>query len=199
MINIRMEKPTLYDELELPKNCTSAEIKQQYRILAQIHHPDKGGDEEKFKRIKLAYEILSDTAKRAHYDSTGEHYDDANIDNEVINRLSNMISHFTQQINPDVDDLILRMKVDIHQAQHQTNNAILECNNIIKKLTLIAQKIKLKKEGENLLKTLVETKITQRQNELNGHRRTLLVFAKMLEVLEDYHFSLEEWQLMIQS
>lgn len=193
-----MEQPTLYDELGLPKTCTSAEIKHQYRILAQIHHPDKGGDEEKFKKIKLAYEILSDPAKRAHYDSTGEHYDDANIDNEVVNRISNMISHFTQQINPEVDDLILRMKVDIHQAQHQVNNAILECNNVIKKLNTIAQKIKLKKEGENLLKTLVETKITQRHNELNAHRRTLLVFAKMLELLEDYHFSLEEWQLMIQ-
>jgi curved DNA-binding protein CbpA len=198
MINIIMEQPTLYDELELPKNCTSEEIKQKYRTLAQIHHPDRpGGNEEKFKRIKLAYETLGDPTKRAHYDSTGEHYDDTNIDNEVYTRLSNMVSHFTQHINPDVDDLILKMKVDIHQAQHQANNAILECNNIIKKLNTIAQKIKLKKEGENLLKTLVEAKITQRQHELTTHRRTLIVFAKMLEILEDYHFSLEEWQLLI--
>ena len=198
MINIRMEQPTLYDELELPKNCTSEEIKHKYRILAQIHHPDRpGGNEEKFKRIKLAYETLGDPTKRAHYDSTGEHYDDTNIDNEVYTRLANMISHFTQHINPDVDDLILRMRVDIHQAQHQANNVILECNNTIKKLNTIAQKIKMKKEGENLLKTLVEEKITQRQHELTTHRRTLIVFAKMLETLEDYHFSLEEWQLLI--
>ena len=53
-----MEKPTLYDELELPKNCTSEEIKQKYRILAQLHHPDKGGDPQRFKRIKVAYEIF---------------------------------------------------------------------------------------------------------------------------------------------
>ena len=89
------------------------------------------------------------------------------------------------------------MRVDIHQAQHQANNVILECNNTIKKLNTIAQKIKMKKEGENLLKTLVEEKITQRQHELTTHRRTLIVFAKMLETLEDYHFSLEEWQLLI--
>ena len=67
-----------------------------------------------------------------------------------------------------------------------------------KQVTLSTLK-KMKKEGENLLKTLVEEKITQRQNELTTHRRTLIVFAKMLETLEDYHFSLEEWQLMIQS
>jgi curved DNA-binding protein CbpA len=194
-----MENNTLYDELELPKNCTSEEIKQKYRILAQIHHPDKGGDAEKFKRIKSAYETLSDPIKRSHYDSTGEQYDDVSINNEVFSRLSNMISQFTQFINPELDDLILKMKVDIHQAQGQTNNAIEECNNIIRKLNIIGKKIKLKKdEGENLLKSFVERKIKDKQSELLVYERSLIVFNKMLEVLEDYHYSNDEWQLFIQ-
>jgi curved DNA-binding protein CbpA len=189
---------TLYDELGLTPSCTPEEIKQKYRILAQLHHPDKGGSEELFKRIKLAYETLSDPVKRSHYDSTGEHYDDANIDNEVLGRLSNMITHHTQQINPEIDDLILRMKVDIYQAQRNVASAITECDNNIRKFNIIIKKIKLKKEGENLLKSMVETKITQKQNELASHRRTLIVFTKMLEILDDYHFSSEEWQLLIQ-
>ena len=119
-----MENNDLYDELELPRNCTFDEIKQQYRTLAQINHPDKGGDEKKFIRIKEAYETLSDPIKRAHYDNTGDYYQDSNINNEVQNRLSNMISHFTQQINPEIDDLILKMKVDIYEAQRNTNQAI---------------------------------------------------------------------------
>jgi DnaJ-class molecular chaperone len=194
-----MENNTLYDELELPRNCTPDEIKQKYRTLAQIHHPDKGGDEEKFKRIKEAYETLSDPIKRSHYDNTGEHYEDTNISNEVNGRLANMISHFTQQINPEVDDLILKMKVDIYEAQRNTNQAINECNNTIRKLSIISKKIKLKKEGENFLKTVVDTKITYKQSELVGHKRTLLVFDKMLEILEDYHFSMGDWQLYLQN
>ena len=193
-----MENNDLYDELELPRNCTFEEIKQQYRTLAQINHPDKGGDEKKFIRIKEAYETLSDPIKRAHYDNTGDYYQDANINNEVQNRLSNMISHFTQQINPEIDDLILKMKVDIYEAQRNTNQAIVECNNIIRKLTIISNKIKLKQiEGENFLKKLVDVKITQKQTELSSHKRTLLVFDKMLEILEDYHFSMEDWQLYL--
>jgi DnaJ family protein A protein 2 len=54
MINIVMTT-SLYDDLELPKTCTSEEIKQKYRTLAQIHHPDKGGNEEKFKRMPTKY------------------------------------------------------------------------------------------------------------------------------------------------
>ena len=193
-----MENNTLYDELELPKNCTSEEIKQKYRILAQIHHPDKGGDVEKFKRIKSAYETLSDPVKREHYDSTGDHYDDANLESEVHTRLSNMVSQYSQQMNSEFDDLILKMKVDIHQAQAQTNNAIIVCTALIQKLNTVSKKIKLKKEGENLLKSFLEKKIKIHHNELVNHKRGLIVFARMLEILEDYHYSNNEWQLLIQ-
>jgi curved DNA-binding protein CbpA len=197
-----MENNTLYDELELPRNCTFEEIKQQYRILAQTYHPDKAvfGDEKKFIRIKEAYETLIDPIKRSHYDSTGAYYEDTNINNEVQNRLINMINHFTQQINPELDDLILKMKVDIYEAQSNTNKGIVECNNVIHKLNIISKKIKLKKEeGNNFLKTIVESKITHKQNELAGHKRTLLVFDKMLEILDGYHFSMEDWQLYLQN
>jgi len=193
-----MENNTLYDELELPKNCTSEEIKQKYRILAQTHHPDKGGDAEKFKRIKSAYETLSDPVKREHYDSTGDHYDDTNLDTEVYARLSNMVSQYSQQINPEFDDLILQMKFDIHHAQNQTNTAIVDCNTLITKLNIVAKKIKLKKEGENVLKSFVDKKINIHHTELVNHKRALIVFARMLEILEDYHYSHGDWQLLIQ-
>jgi len=39
--------------------------------LAVQHHPDKGGDEAKFKEISAAYEILSDSDKRSKYDKYG--------------------------------------------------------------------------------------------------------------------------------
>jgi curved DNA-binding protein CbpA len=198
MINIVMEQHTLYDDLELPKNCTFEEIKQKYRILAQIHHPDKGGDVEKFKKIKLAYEVLSDVTKREHYDSTGDHYNDNNLNTEVFGRLNVMLVQFIPQINPEFDDLILRMKVEIRALQDQTTNSITECNNSINKLTIITKKIKLKKEGENLLKSFAEKKIKQQQAELINFKRGLIVFARMLEILEDYHYSNDEWQLLIQ-
>jgi hypothetical protein len=69
---------------------------------------------------------------------------------------------------------------------------------MIQKLNVIAEKIKLKKPGENLLRSFVESRIEQYNNELATHHLTLIVYKKMLEVLEDYHFSLEEWKLMIE-
>jgi len=61
-----------YKLLEVDKSASDAEIKKAYRKLAVKHHPDKGGDPETFKEITRAYEVLSDSEKRAKYDKFGE-------------------------------------------------------------------------------------------------------------------------------
>jgi molecular chaperone DnaJ len=61
-----------YKVLGIDKKAAADEIKKKYRALARDLHPDKTkGDlekEEKFKAVSEAYEILSDTKKRAEYD-----------------------------------------------------------------------------------------------------------------------------------
>merc|ERR1719161_722293 len=61
-----------YKLLEVDKNASDSDIKKAYRKLAIKHHPDKGGDPEKFKEITRAYEVLSDSEKRQQYDRFGE-------------------------------------------------------------------------------------------------------------------------------
>jgi DnaJ-class molecular chaperone len=60
-----------YDILGVDKDASQNEIKKAYRKLVMIHHPDKGGDSEKFKQISEAYETLSDQEKRNSYDNPG--------------------------------------------------------------------------------------------------------------------------------
>lgn len=58
-----------YETLGISKNASDDEIKQSYRTLAKQHHPDKGGNKEKFQQIQEAYDVLSDTQKRNEYDN----------------------------------------------------------------------------------------------------------------------------------
>ena len=67
-----------YKILDIPEFSTQEEIKSAYRKLARKLHPDVAGNTEdailKFKEINEAYEILSNTAKKADYDSARKFY-----------------------------------------------------------------------------------------------------------------------------
>lgn len=55
--------------LGLPTDADTAAVRRRYRQLAREHHPDQGGNEEKFKEITEAYEVLSDPSKRAQWEA----------------------------------------------------------------------------------------------------------------------------------
>ncbi len=61
-----------YDTLGVPRNASAEAIKKAYRKLAREHHPDKSPNnpkaEDRFKDLSTAYDILSDSKKRASYD-----------------------------------------------------------------------------------------------------------------------------------
>ena len=58
-----------YDVLGVNEQSTSADITKAFKDLAKKHHPDRGGDESKFKEINEAYATLKDTQKRHEYDT----------------------------------------------------------------------------------------------------------------------------------
>jgi DnaJ family protein A protein 2 len=66
-----VDNKKLYDVLSMAKEASTNDIKKAYFKLAKEHHPDKGGDPEKFKEIQAAYEVLSNPEKRETYDKYG--------------------------------------------------------------------------------------------------------------------------------
>lgn len=64
-------KKDYYEILGVEKNASKEDIKKAFRKLAHKFHPDKGGDESKFKEVNEAYSVLSDDKRRAEYDSYG--------------------------------------------------------------------------------------------------------------------------------
>ncbi len=66
-----MAKRDYYEVLGVNKGASPDEIKKSFRRLAVQYHPDRGGDEAKFREVNEAYEVLKDESKRKRYDQFG--------------------------------------------------------------------------------------------------------------------------------
>ncbi len=66
-----MAKRDYYEVLGVGKSASADEIKKAFRKAAIENHPDRGGDEAKFKEANEAYEVLSNPDKRKRYDQFG--------------------------------------------------------------------------------------------------------------------------------
>jgi DnaJ family protein B protein 4 len=72
VVAARHQSNSFYKTLGVSPKASQKELKRAYLKMALKHHPDKGGDEETFKELSKAYDVLSDPEKRQLYDQYGE-------------------------------------------------------------------------------------------------------------------------------
>ena len=178
-----------YTELDVPIDASLETIKQRYRTLAQMHHPDKGGDEELFKLIKLAYEILSDPVRRKQYDITGE-TTTTNAKDEAIANIVQILLHVVPSFNVDKDDLIQIAEIETRTMLDLIYKDISVTERYIANLEKVSGKLRIKTSGENILNTFIVHQIQQRKQELENFKRRVQVCELMLEILKDYEYGL---------
>ena len=138
-----MEK-NFYRELGLDQNATKSEIKSSYRSLVKQHHPDAGGEKERFLAIQNAWETLNDPIKKEQYDRNffssnssfdslkenweeklnSKKYNSSNKDKEVetwIKEIYTPINRLISQIIKPLNNEIKELSADPYDDQLMEN------------------------------------------------------------------------------
>ncbi|MCK5456584.1 MAG: DnaJ domain-containing protein, partial [Melioribacteraceae bacterium] len=94
-----MSKRDYYEILGVDKNVSDDELKKAYRKLAMKYHPDRNPDDKEaeanFKESAEAYEVLSDSQKRAKYDRFGHQGMRGGQDFHGFSNANDIFSHFS--------------------------------------------------------------------------------------------------------
>ena len=123
----------LYQELGLKKNATKKEIKSSYRALVKKHHPDAGGEKERFLAIQNAWETLNDPIKKENYDK--QLYGSYSLSNELHINLKSRF-HSKKDSSSAKDKEVETWINDIYKPINRLINQIIKpLNHEIKELS----------------------------------------------------------------
>ena len=182
-----------YKVLDVSVEATSQQIKSAYRRLATKHHPDTGGDKEKFQSIQEAYAVLSDPEKKAYYDEYGEAPIDVTDSTlaKLVADATNKAMHELLQINEEMLNDVHAFYRYINVGKPSLEELILKETNKTKKSLSVS--ISGMKEGVS--------KVQKQQTLLEGKDKTdtmeviavtlIKIEQSILEQIEEKEYQLE--------
>ena len=112
-----------YQILGVNENASQDEIKKAYRKLAVEHHPDKGGDENKFKKISEAYDTIGDENKRSQYNNQRRN-PFANMGGGGFNPFEDMFNQMHTQRRRAVPDKVIEVFIGALESFNGSDKTI---------------------------------------------------------------------------
>lgn len=178
----------LYEILDVRKDASESDIKKAYRKKAQSSHPDKeGGDEELFKAVQKAYEILSDANKRKHYDETGEE-SKGNLNNDVIESLIGIVLNVVQGNDVKRNNILETAITLVHRQQDAHRSKRKQAETQYERLAEAARRIKCVEGKENILKLALESQASWIKIAIEEIDKVLSIGEEILVVISDYSY-----------
>lgn len=179
-----------YEILGLNKDADAKQIKKSFRDLSKIHHPDKGGNEEEFKRIVKAYEILSDPKRRKAYDEGRDYESIQSISDKAYNSLFGFIDSAINSFGfvPDHTDLVSIIEGKINESYRKNQNDMESSKKEIRFL----EDTKKRVVSGSMIIDFLNNQINSINNRIEGMEEYKLVLEMCLKLTTEWEYKYEE-------
>lgn len=187
---------TLYEILGLYPDATEEEIKDAYRRNSMIHHPDReGGDEETFKQVKAAYEVLSDPERRKRYDETGQTEEGPSEEEMLANAATNILvetlNSIPEWVTPTQDDFIERMVKRVDSRINKLERDVALGESALSKVRKLLGRFIKKDKGRNVFQDHLEREVVNLEAFLAEGTRRIALEVKLREYIQSYQFIMD--------
>ena len=184
----------LYKILGIKRNASPEEIKKAYKRTAKKTHPDKGGSDEEFQETNKAYEVLSNTKLRKHYDEHGTIDENDGPDKhsamkDVAQIFEMVITKNEERI--DYVNIITEMLSVFDQGKKSTKKSILESKKKIPYYEKIASRIATDDEKENIFESFIGGKISDLNHTIASAEEQLNRIEESIAIVEIYSCTVE--------
>lgn len=186
-----------YEVLGVPRDADATAIKRAYRNKANQHHPDKGGNRERFEEVTKANMVLSNPAKREKYDRTGTIDEDRpdNAESMIFNRAISSILQAAGSCggDPNYFDLVTIAKNLLSKEIAESEKAKLETMKA-REITLQFAKRLKRKKNKKQPEFLIRGVMQNAEACLNAIRVKDTIIANAqgaLKILDEYDFTKE--------
>ncbi len=181
---------SLYQTLGIGKDATKDEIKKAYRKLSKTMHPDVGGDEESFDKLKQAYDVLMDDDLRKLYDETGIIGKVVDRHNMFMSFISSKAVYALENFSDDpFFNLIDFLKGDLNDNIEKGRFTIIDVGTKKNTLQNKLKNIQNKKGGENLIAKVVELKVNEYSNHIEQIKSTIKDLEYCMDRIDEYSYS----------
>lgn len=188
----------LYVILGVSKSATDKEIKAAYRKLAMRWHPDRNAGsveaEEKFKKIKEAYEVLSDAVRRAHFDTTGDYKQATAKDDELTRTFITLFQSILQNLGTRAlhVDIVDSLRKELRRQDSQRLSNIENLKGQLDFKVKVRDKFTYKGEGNPLLIEVLQTEISNSELQIAQLEGYAEMGKRMLEMCDEYSYNADD-------
>ena len=183
----------LYKTLNVNEDASPSEIKKAYRAKARETHPDLNNDSDKaFKKVALAYSILSDNTKRKEYDETG-YYDTCSKDGKISQVRAELVRLFMETISSECNlNYTDIFEVMADKIEHNKRITEMNIQKIKEKITKQRNVINRIESKNGLFVSVLQQNIQDGEKIISSENAKLKLIPLLLNTLKEYKYRVDE-------
>ena len=157
------------------------QIKKRYRKLVNKHHPDKGGDPEKFHEIQKAWDMINNPEKITFNEIFGDNIKPEEID-EILGQLEIVFFQCLKEENP-ISVMIKTGNITIDKLKEQNRNVEKDIELLKSKKEKIHTNLR-----SNIFHVFLDKRIAQNESLIDSNLNQIEMYRKCLIVLDNFDF-----------